>query len=315
MLSKMVFEVPAQFAARFATGEIMRYGTILKDIGTGQIVGHLQETGIAQSVVSSLVSSLPTPVSLLSGVVNAGSGIYTAVQVRQLSLMMSTLQALQVASLGVSLVGVAVSVAGFAYMRQRFNALDSQLDQFTRTLHVNFEDQRKAALRAQMSRTKGLVQRAQQASALGAPQSEYADVAAALADQAAFFEGEVAFMLDTQAPVHAGLFWQLSQMLMLCNSVRLDCRIRTNELRHALVTAESIASGYQSLFEPLTPLSFDGTVQEGMATIKVLRDASDSAASKPYLIDYLRTRQLRSEDYVSALDQEQDHPFLMLKTA
>lgn len=67
MLSTIPFEIPAKFAAQLATGDLVRYGGLLKDVGTGQIVAHLQETGIAQSVLSSLVSGAPTPLSLVSG--------------------------------------------------------------------------------------------------------------------------------------------------------------------------------------------------------------------------------------------------------
>ena len=322
MLSTIPFEIPAKFAAQLATGDLVRYGGLLKDVGTGQIVAHLQETGIAQSVLSSLVSGAPTPLSLVSGLVNTGTGVYTAVQVgkigtqiSQLQTMMETLQSLQVATLGLSLVGVGVSVAGFLYMRKRFNALDGRLDQVIDAIHTGFENQRKADLRAQMSRTNGLIQRAEHAKELSNPQSAYREVAAALADQAAYFEGEISFTLSTKGPIPVELFWQLAQSLMLCNNVRIDCDMRSNELKHALSVAESGALKYHNLFKKLTPVSFGGSVENGLNTVKVLRDITDSAASKPYLIDYLRTRRIAGDEYVNALEQEQQHPFLMLKTS
>jgi H+/gluconate symporter-like permease len=127
MFGKIPFDLPLQFLPGLATGDIVRYGAILKDAGTGRILGHLQESGIAQSLLSQALSSATSPLSLASSVVNTGSSIYTAIQVRQLKAMMETLQALQVATLGVSLVGVGVSVAGFLYMRKRFNSLDGRI--------------------------------------------------------------------------------------------------------------------------------------------------------------------------------------------
>lgn len=50
MISTIPFEIPAELLGRVASGELIRYGTILKDAGTGQIVKHLQETGVAQAV-------------------------------------------------------------------------------------------------------------------------------------------------------------------------------------------------------------------------------------------------------------------------
>lgn len=57
MLGQIQFDLPAQFLQGIATGDIIRYGAILKDAGTGRIVGHLQESGIAQSLLSQTLSS------------------------------------------------------------------------------------------------------------------------------------------------------------------------------------------------------------------------------------------------------------------
>lgn len=315
MLSTVDFQYPAQFMADILAGNVQRFGTILKDVNSGLIVGHMQESGLAQSLLSAVTSGIPTPLSLVTDAINVGSGLYTAVQVGQLKAMMETLQTLQVATLGVSLVGVGVSVAGFLYMHKRFNSLDGRIDQLIESVKTGFESQQKAALRIHMSRTKSLVQRARQAPSLSNPRPEYAEVAAELAEQAAYFEGEIAFMISAKCRINLELFWQLAQVLILCNNVRIDCRIRTNELRHTIAVAENIASEYQSLFDPLTPVSFDTPATEGLATVKVLRDATDAAASKPYLIDYLRTRRIDGGEYIASLEREKENPLLILKVS
>jgi hypothetical protein len=317
MISTIPFEIPAQLLGKLATGEAIRYGTLLKDSVTGQILGHVQETGIAQSVLSNVVASGGNPISMVVGVgsdmVNAGASLYAGVQVAKLKAMMETLQSLQVATLGVSLVGVGVSVAGFYYMHKRFNKLEGRMDQLAETIRAGFQEQRQNDLRSQMARTKGYIQRAQHAQSLFDPRPEYSNVAAALTDQAAYFEGEIAFMAKSNGPINPEMFWQLAQMLMLCNNVRIDCRIRTNELRHALAISESISAEYNDLFTQLTPLSFGQAVDQGLASVRVLRDASDAAASKPYLIDSLRTQRISGSDYIESLEQEKDAPYLMLK--
>ena len=315
-MSTIPFDVPAKFLAGLSTGDIIRFGTILKDSGTGQILGHVQESGMAQAALSLVTSGAPSPLSLVSGAINTGSGLYTAVQVSQLKAMMGALQSLQIATLGVSLVGVGVSVAGFLYMRKRFNLLDGRIDQLIDAVNLGFESQQKAMLRQYMSRTKGLVQRAEQARSLSDPRSEYSEVAARLTDQAAYFEGEISFMISAKDKANLDMFWQLAQVLMLCNSVRIDCRMRTNELRHAQDVSQSIALEYQNLFESITPVSFQGTSPEdGLAMVKVLRDVTDAAASKPYLIDYIRTRRFDGQDYIESLDREKNSPLLILRTS
>lgn len=315
MMGTIPFEIPAEVLSRVASGELIRFGTILKDSVTGQIVRHVQETGVAQSVLSTLASGPFAPISMAADVINAGASIYAGVKINQLKAMMETLQSLQVATLGVSLAGVGVSVAGFYYMHKRFNSLELRMDHLGETIEAGFESLGQRDLRKQLHLTKSLLQRAQQAQALSVPSPEYSEVAAGLADQAAYFEGEIAFLVKVNGPIDSEVFWQLAQMLMLCNSVRIDCRIRTNELRHALAVSEAVSSEYNNLFTHLTPLSFGPAVDQGLAAIRVLRDASDAAASKPYLIDYLRTQRIDGGDYIDALDQEKNSPYLMLQTS
>ncbi len=315
MIGTIPFEIPTELLGRVASGELIRYGTILKDSVTGKIVHHIQETGVAQSVLSNLASGPFAPISMVVDVVNAGANIYAGVKINQLKAMMETLQSLQVLTLGVSLTGIGVSVAGFYYMHKRFNSLEGRMDHISETIKAGFESLGQRDLRKQLHLTKSLLQRAQQAQALSDPRPEYSEVAAGLTDQAAYFEGEIAFIVKTNGPVDTDVFWQLAQMLMLCNSVRIDCRIRTNELRHALTISEAVSSEYNNLFTHLTPLSFGPAIDQGLAAVRVLRDASDAAASKPYLIDYLRTQRINGGDYIEAIDQEKNSPYLLLRTA
>lgn len=314
MLSQIPFDLPTQFLQGIANGDIVRYGAILKDADTGRIVGHLQESGIAQSLLSQTISSATSPLSFISSIANTGSSIYTAAQVHQLKAMMETLQALQVATLGVSLIGVGVSVAGFLYMRKRFNSLDSRVEKLIDAVKVGFENQEKAGFRQQMSRTKSLVQRAELAKSMLDPAKEYKEVAAQLADQAAFFEGEIVFQISARGPIKHNTFWLLAQLWMLCNSVRIDCLIRANELHNAQHVSERIAGEYQGLFERIGPASFDINHSEGRTTITVLRDVTDAAHSKPFLLDYLRVRRIDGPTYIDRLDREKVQPMLVLST-
>lgn len=313
MLSQIPFDLPLRFLPGLATGDIVRYGAILKDAGTGRILGHLQESGIAQSLLSKALSAATSPASLASSVLNTGTSIYTAIQVRQLKAMMETLQALQVATLGVSLVGVGVSVAGFLYMRKRFNSLDGRIGRLIDAVKTGFENLEKSGLRQQMSRTKSLVQRAELAKSMIDPPKEYKEVAAQLTDQAAFFEGEIVFQISARGPINHEKFWLLAQLWMLCNSVRVDCQIRANELLNAQHVSERIAGEYQDLFERIGPASFDADHTEGRATIKILRDATDSAHSKPFLLDFLRTRGIEGPAYIDSLEREKEQPMLVLQ--
>ena len=85
------FSIPTEFVASLAEGNLIRVGTILKETGTGRIVAHLQETGIAQQLLSGIGGSPFLPLIAL----NLASSGYANVQLGQLKTMVQGLQSLQ----------------------------------------------------------------------------------------------------------------------------------------------------------------------------------------------------------------------------
>lgn len=89
--------------------------------------------------------------------------------------------------------------------------------------------------------------------------------------------------------------------------------MRTNELLNAQTIAESAAADYQRLFGPLTPVSFDARPSDGAIASETIKDITDAASTKPYLIDYLRTMGVNGREYIQTLEGEVERPLLMLK--
>lgn len=320
MIAEIPFVIPAAFEAGLKSGEFIRYGSIIKNAATGHIASHLQEAGLAQSLMSlgslgAAASPQVMAVKVVSEVVNAGAGVYNAVQINQLIALVQGLQTLQIATLGVSLVGVGVSVAGFAYMHRRFNAVDKKIDKLMDALETGFKDQQKANLRSHLSQVTGLLKQATQAHTLSNPDKEYSRIAEHLASEAAHFEGELEFVIKVSGRINPDLFWQLAQTLMTCNSARIDCRLRTNELRNALEVSQGVAASYQNIFGRITPISFDASPTESLSTVNTLKEITDAAATKPYLIDYLHSRRIDGPAYLGCLENETMHPLLMLNVS
>lgn len=313
MITQIPFEIPAAYEAAVNAGSLLQVGGLLKNAATGQIVAHLQESSVAHSLLSKAVVASTGPVGLTAEVINAASGVYTAVEVTQMKSMIASLQSLQYATLGVSLVGVGVTVAGFIYMHKRFNALDGRIDELMKSVKSGFDSQREAALRAHMSQVKGMVKSVRQARSLSHPDREYGRLAEGMSEQAAHFEGELEFLIKMDGKVNVEMFWQLAQLLMLSNSVRIDCRIRSNELRNAREISESVAEDYQRLFDPLSAASFHAPVGDGALVAKTLREITDAAMTKPYLIEHLRTQRIDGGEYLGRLESETVNPLLMLK--
>ncbi|MCY4541035.1 MAG: hypothetical protein OXB95_01370 [Rhodobacteraceae bacterium] len=127
------FEVPNQYIHQLNAGSLERFGPLLKDTATGQIVAHLQETGALKSFLGAAGHLSP---------VNAGFGIANTIQNEQiksrltdisgkLDVMTGTLgqlKALQIVNLLLSLVGIGVTVACTVYISRRLSEIDQKLD-------------------------------------------------------------------------------------------------------------------------------------------------------------------------------------------
>ncbi len=148
ILDAIPFIVPKEFAragSRTLTREgIVRYGALLKDVNTGRIVAHVQETGALSKLVD-------MGLSLGGGPLDSATGIYGIVQNEQIKArldvmqsMMGTLQGLQVATLASSVVGIGVTVASTMMILQRLRDLktglsriEDKVDHIPAHLHIN----------------------------------------------------------------------------------------------------------------------------------------------------------------------------------
>lgn len=131
-------EPAARFVADMDAGRIIRHGAILKDVSTGQIVGHLKETGEMGSILSSLVGSplkIANAVNPLSFVTDGIGHAVNAYQIRGVqrsvdevkSLVEGLQLATNVAAIS-SVAGLGVSVAGFAMINNKLNKMDAKID-------------------------------------------------------------------------------------------------------------------------------------------------------------------------------------------
>jgi hypothetical protein len=123
-------EIPNRFLTAVAVRAVRRIGTTLRDRATGRILAHLQETGYLQSLVGtgqSVASTGGNPVGLLLSAGQLASSIAANVQLEQVKAMLSTLQLLSGVSLAASVVGIGVSVAGFALVLRRLDNVERSI--------------------------------------------------------------------------------------------------------------------------------------------------------------------------------------------
>jgi hypothetical protein len=105
-----------------------------------------------------------------------------------------------------------------------------------------------------------------------------------------------------------------------------------DELPAAREVSQATASQYNSMFDPLTPLSlakksipeydqddrsFDQLITAELVSsrqiISSIRDAQDAAATRPLLFDTLITQGIPGRDFMRRLEDEKEQPLLCLE--
>lgn len=311
MIGSIPFGIPEQFAAGMADGSVLRFGALLKDAGSGQILGHIQETGLAHRLLDGVLSTPFTPVGVAGSL---ASNIASNVQLSQLTILVEGLEVLQFATLGASVAGIGVSAVGFYLMNKKLNRIQSQISDLSQRVDKHFWELRERDFRAHYSKIHGLYVRADDAISLKHPESEWRQIAALLSDESAFFHGEMVHLLE-QKEFDKSLFSSLITSYGICNAGRTECLLLAGEMQAAAKAADTIAQHY-TLFDQMNPLglkSSSGQTLSGTTNLlSGVRDAQDAAFTKPFLIETLIEKSINGREYVTALREEDERPLLVL---
>lgn len=310
MINEVLFKIPEMYLAGVQSGSLIRFGSILKEAGTGKIVAHLQETGLGQQMLSTALGSISSPLSLVPDIAQTVMAYQALGKLNEIKDAIHVLQSLQIATLGVSVVGLGVSLAGFIYLKTRLDKVDSKIEEVLSLIR----SERAATFRARFSRLKGLVASSIQAYSMSNPDYEYARIAEELAIEAAFYEEELLFLTKSAVNIDLQAFGQLSQRLLLCNSLRIDCRVRSNELFNAQVISESVASSYALVFDDLTPSSFTGEQADREVICLNLREISEFSSTKAHLLYDLRRTGVIGSEYMQKIEAGSNNAFLLLRS-
>mgnify|MGYP006413615067 CR=1 FL=1 len=310
MIGSIPFGIPEKFSAGLADGSIVRFGALLKESKTGQIIAHLQETGLTHKIVDGIAS---TPFSPISAISSVGSNI----QLHQLTKLVEGLKMLQYASLGASIAGIGVSAIGFILMNKKLNKIQKQMSRFEQRVEQQFQELKERDFRTHYSQIQGLYEEAEHASFLKKPESEWKRISSDLSKESAFFRGELVHILDRDI-FDIQLFSTLIISFGICNAGRVECLLLARETQAALKTSETIAQHY-TMFDSMNPVDLKKKYKQSKSDILTLlqgvRDAQDSAFTKPTLLNTLIEKEIDSHKYLMTLREEGKHPILTLDAA
>ncbi len=333
MSGEILFSIPDQFLSGIADGSLIRIGALIKNTSTGQVLGHLQETGLAQQLLSGLsfapfapMSPAALSISVANGVVNTASSVYGNIQLHQIQSMLGTMQTLQFANLAVSIAGIGVSVAGFTVIYKKIKGIETSLSELALQMDKGFQELYDRELRGHYSQVSALFEKAELAHSLSDPKGEWLNIASQLTDQGSYFQGEIKNLLEKNI-FDEELFISLFETMTLCDTGRIECLLLADEMYSAYKSAELIGSKYRKSFDSLSPNwlvnkkapnknksnSRRDDQLKMTSLVSGLREITDMYLTKPMLIEHLIERNISGRNYLNTVRNDKNNFMLLLK--
>lgn len=243
-------EVPGHLLAARASGEVKVYGSIIRSVATGRIVGHLQETSALSDLVGRTLSAPALPLQGAGLAVDlVGHGV-SYVQNEQIKAALNVVQNLQVANLAVAAAGVGVSVAGFAVIAAKIRRMEAKVDAVGEKLDAiarGIELLRRDRIADDFARLRTLAEQMEEGWALADPVPQWRQVAGEAHMLGNLFKDRAAEAM--RGPTDFVPAEPLLEAYALANAIRVAARLVAGDDAAALLAAEEGARSLADLGE------------------------------------------------------------------
>lgn len=320
-------EVPKHLLAGLKTQEYEVYGSIIRSLSSGKIVGHLQET-------SQIASLAANPVGGLVGLVGQAASV---VQNEQIKTGIAQLQSMQLTSLVMSGVSIGVSVAGTAWLSHRIDRVASKVDALVPQLEAiakNVEMLRQDRIAEDFTRLRTLAAQVDECWALEQATTEWRAIARDVHFLADSFERRLR-EIPKEASRTTLICEPLLEAFCLASSLRLTARMASGDDAAARDAAQSRSKILIELGTPLqlaplvleavgesgSEIGTDGwtaaldSAQEKIAPrVKAIRAQEANAVSNVIVLEELFKRDIPARDWIEVARNEDESALIYFKT-
>ena len=325
-------QVPDQLLSGVGSGQFKVYGSIIRSLADGRIVGHLQETS-GFTRLALMPATLPLQAVGL-GLDVVGHSL-SFVQNEQIKAAVSVVHQLGIANLAVATAGIGISVAGFALLSAKIGQVEAKVDAMTDTLAAiarGVDTLRRDRIADDFSRLKTISQQMDDGWSLSDGHSQWRQVASEAHILANMFERRAAEFLA--APMTDSLAAEpFIEAVAMAGGTRVAARLATGDDAAARRAADETAHQLTELVSAIDPTEAvltrvrAGKVQPGSrewgaalssaaetvsSAMEALRDRQVSAATTTLTLEELHTRGIRGRDWIELARQEELSPFICL---
>lgn len=325
-MGPILFETPARFLAAEAAQTITRYGAILKDNATGQIVGHLQQTGgwsglLGQGpqLASRVGEGFLNPFGSVIGAVGAVDGMIQdrkiLAGIQQLQASIGGLKMLNIATLATSVIGIGVTVASTAVMLSRIDGVSRHLDGIEARLADLPREVEMDRIRAKMTTLGTQMKRFEERDS----RSDKLRLVARIEEEShELFEqfAQSLRRIGRWSQVDASLLVSLLHGLLLSNQIGTRSLLVADELAAANLRAKDQADTFREIAWdwPADRIDWlaglDATQKQ--ALVDFLSESLAQQTGQVSLFQSLLQKGAKGSDYVEEAAAETEEPFLIL---
>ena len=306
------FSVAAEHIPGLLSGQVVRYGAILKDSATGQILGHVQETGVAQKILQTGLSFDPTGAT---GLIGVAQNVAIADKLNSIQQTLGSLQILQYASLFSSVVGVGVTAASTAMILRRLSAVDDALSRIEASLDSLPTKWHELSLRSRLVDVSTSVERLDEARFRSDASKVALQVEKDLQNSFNHIHDGLCSVV-VEARVDPGLLRALLAGLSLCGASEFQALVWLDEKDAAQHRSRVQSEKLRQLafLMPRDQLALR-MVDDAELSFSISKECSEirhRVASQPALIQRLIDRDINGRAYIEQIQQEEKEPLLLL---
>ncbi|WP_390910872.1 hypothetical protein [Pseudosulfitobacter sp. SM2401] len=233
----LLYDIPLNIVNRVSSGEAELVGAVIKEVASGRILAHVQPTqGFYQAVAQARGALAQSGFSPL-GVIGAVQNEQIKTSLEKLGQGLGLLQDLQIANIALTGIGIGVSVAGFAIINMRLNAIEKHLGNLREEVSEIGRMFQEAELRRLFSEIRAALKDLDSV----ATRTDYLALSSSLQRQ---FSSHLSTLSDllveamtpgraTTLPVERlDLIWTLSSAKWLCEEAELQALFVSEDLDH-----------------------------------------------------------------------------------
>lgn len=318
------YTLAAEYLPGFHAGQYKIVGALLKEVGSGRIVAHVQQTGGltqllsgAMSRAGSVLSNDTNPFGLASGIIG---NIQNEQMKRRLADIQQTLggmQTLQIASLATSVIGIGVTVAATALILRRLDRIEKQIagleqkiDALPRLIADMHLHRTLREFRVTLTRLEDASDRRDSTPILRDAEKDLDHTFSELQHAIEILLGQSAIQGDALAT--------LLHMLGLCSETQMKTLFRMGDT----AVARNRARNHYTVIEGLTFTIPPDVLTQRLADPSRASDLTNicsvmrlNLAARPPLIDTFIARDIDPVHYLHQAESELTEPLLFLPTA